>query len=303
MLSWSISRTDAAPTPTATARDRMIGARRSRCAADSVFGIADAGDPVAAGPHDDGRRDDRAAGRRHARPRRPRRPARDPRSRDGARGGGSGRSEPSTRSVPESNDPAGSTGSDGSARSRRRAYGGQPFVRRSRRVAALPDAVAQEVELGAPGDAVPDDLDLLDARAVDLERPLDADARRDAPDGDGPGDPATAQAHDGPLEDLDALAVALDDLGGHLHGVTGRELREVGAKLVLDDLVEHGHGAVPDSSGQPWLRCCVRRRRGRASAAEYSTASRTISRRGSRSGRRARVRSIACSRRQRATAP
>ena len=42
----------------------------------------------------------------------------------------------------------------------------------------LADAVAQEVQLGAAGDAVADDLDLLDARAVDLERPLDADARR-----------------------------------------------------------------------------------------------------------------------------
>src|SRR3954466_1738625 len=106
----------------------------------------------------------------------------------------------------------------------------------------LADSIAQEVELRTPGDAVADDLDLLDARAVDLEGPLDADAGRDAPDSDGPGDPATTEAHDGPLEDLDALAVALDDLGGHLHGVTGRKLREVGAKLVLDDLVEHGHG-------------------------------------------------------------
>src|SRR3954470_9915524 len=126
---------------------------------------------------------------------------------------------------------------------------GRRFARRTLAVRAplaqgrcLADAVAQEVELRTPGDAVTDDLDLLDARAVDLEGPLDADAGRDAPDSDGTGDPATTEAHDGPLEDLDALAVALDDLGGHLHGVTGRELREVGAKLVLDDLVEHGHG-------------------------------------------------------------
>ena len=37
MFSWSISRTDAAPTPTATARFRISGARRSRWAIDSVF--------------------------------------------------------------------------------------------------------------------------------------------------------------------------------------------------------------------------------------------------------------------------
>ena len=35
-------------------------------------------------------------------------------------------------------------------------------------------------------------------------------------------------------------------LAEHLHGVTRGELGEVGAKLVLDDLVEHGHGVVPD---------------------------------------------------------
>ena len=86
--------------------------------------------------------------------------------------------------------------------------------------------------------------------------------------------PAAAQAHDGPLEDLDALAVALDDLGRDLDGVTGGEFGEVGAKLVLDDLVEHGHGRFPDSSGQPWLRVGHRDGRARASAAEYSTASR-----------------------------
>src|SRR6476659_6971570 len=108
----------------------------------------------------------------------------------------------------------------------------------------LADAIAQEVQLGAPGDAVPNDLDLLDARAVDLEGPLDADAGGDPADGDRPGDAAAAQAHDGPLEDLDALAVALDDLGRHLDGIAGREDGEVGSKLVLDDLVEHGHGAV-----------------------------------------------------------
>ena len=37
MFSRSMSATDAAPSPTAIARRRMIGASRSRCAADSVL--------------------------------------------------------------------------------------------------------------------------------------------------------------------------------------------------------------------------------------------------------------------------
>src|SRR5258705_13982486 len=127
---------------------------------------------------------------------------------------------------------------------------------------SLADAIAQEVELGASRDTVADDLDLLDARAVDLERPLDTDPGRDAPDRDGAGDPSAAQAHDGPLEDLDPLAVALDDLGRHLDGVTGGKVGQVGAELVLDDLVEHGHGAVPDSIWAAGLRVGVRKGRG-----------------------------------------
>ena len=86
------------------------------------------------------------------------------------------------------------------------------------------------------------DLDLVDPRAVDLERSLDADAAGDPADGNRASDPATAEAHDGPLEDLDALAVAFDDLGRHLDRVPGSDLRQVGAKLVGDDLVEHVHG-------------------------------------------------------------
>ena len=57
----------------------------------------------------------------------------------------------------------------------------------------LADALAQEVQLGAPGAAVADDLDLLDPRAVDHERPLDADAARDLANGDRPGDAAAAR--------------------------------------------------------------------------------------------------------------
>ena len=66
MLSWSISRTDAAPTPTATARARISGASRSRWAADRVLESRTPGIRWQPGPHDHGRRDDRPAGRRDA---------------------------------------------------------------------------------------------------------------------------------------------------------------------------------------------------------------------------------------------
>src|SRR4029453_9682808 len=59
----------------------------------------------------------------------------------------------------------------------------------------LADAAAQEVELGAPGDAVPDDLDLLHARRVHHEGPLNPDAAGDAAHGDLLIEAAAALAH------------------------------------------------------------------------------------------------------------
>ena len=79
---------------------------------------------------------------------------------------------------------------------------------------------------------MPEDLDLVDPGAVDLERPLNADAARNPPDGDGSGDPAAAEPHHHALEDLDPLAVALDDLGGHLDRVARGELGKVRPELV-----------------------------------------------------------------------
>src|SRR4029078_5629071 len=64
------------------------------------------------------------------------------------------------------------------------------------------------------------------------------------PDGHRTGDPATGQTHDGPLEDLDPLAVAFDDLGRDLDRVTGRQWRKVGSNLVGDDVVENAHGCT-----------------------------------------------------------
>src|SRR6476620_6330030 len=78
----------------------------------------------------------------------------------------------------------------------------------AKRRRGLAHAIAQEVQLRAADLAVAEDLDLLDPRAVDLERALDPDARRDPADGDRGRDPAAADAHDETLEHLDALAGA-----------------------------------------------------------------------------------------------
>ena len=53
--------------------------------------------------------------------------------------------------------------------------------------------------------------------------------------------PPAAQAHDGALEDLDALAGAFDDAGGDADGVARAEFRKIGPDLVLGDLFEHVH--------------------------------------------------------------
>src|SRR5439155_1621193 len=95
--------------------------------------------------------------------------------------------------------------------------------------------VSEEVELGATGDAVADHLDLLDPWAVDLERALDSDTGRNPANGDRAGDPAAAEAHDGPLEHLDALASSLDDLGRHLHGIGGRVYWGYSSKPAAND--------------------------------------------------------------------
>src|SRR3972149_8689313 len=184
MFRRSISTTDAAPTPTARARRRMIGSRRSRWAPGGAAGPAL------------------------------------------AEGGG------------------------------------------------LADALAQEVELGSAGHAVAHDLDLLDARRVDLESALDADAGAQRAHGDRASDPAPAQAHDRALEDLDALAVALDDLGRDAHGVAGGELGQVGAGLVRGDLVQNVHRAL--LTGGSWLGMGGRRARDRGSARKDSTGARTV---------------------------
>src|SRR3954468_6517255 len=212
MLSWSISRTEAAPTATATAFERMSGASRSRCCADRVFESRTPGirwpegltmTAAATTAPQVGATPTSSTPTIRSAPSRQRRRstfsvgiwtamggkgsaglfpgARGRGGASAARGGGGGRAARAGR--------------------RRRLRAGASLPQRG----GLADPLAQEVQLGAPDLAVANDVDLVDPGAVDLERPLDADARRDLPDGDGSGDPAAAEPHDGALEDLDAL--------------------------------------------------------------------------------------------------
>src|SRR4029453_17578996 len=81
----------------------------------------------------------------------------------------------------------------------------------------------QIVELRPPDVTGLHDLDALDPRRVDRERPLDPDAVRNAAQGEGGAQAFPALPDHHALEDLHALLLALDDLDVHAHGVAGRE--------------------------------------------------------------------------------
>src|SRR3954453_3573723 len=230
MFSLSISLTDAAPSPTVVARPRIFLGSRSRWAAERVFeprtpgigflssGIASA--QATTGPEE-------GATPTSSRPRITRKPC----SRD---------SRSSRRRVGEITAIAAKVRPSATrSRAAEASVLGRPALAQG---GGLADALAQEVELRTTSDAVTHNLDLLDARRVNLECALDADAAADAADGDRSADAAATQAHDGALEDLDALAVALADAGRNAHGVAGGKLRQVGAQLFRADLVDDAHG-------------------------------------------------------------
>jgi len=99
-------------------------------------------------------------------------------------------------------------------------------------------SVAEEVESRATGVAVADELDFLDARRVDHERALDADAARDPSDGDLLVDAAVAHAEHGALEVLKALSVPFDDPHANAHGVSGPDLGQIGLQLLSGKRVQ-----------------------------------------------------------------
>src|SRR4051794_31298256 len=77
---------------------------------------------------------------------------------------------------------------------------------------ALSDPPAQVVQLGAVDVADRADLDPLDLRRVQRERPLDADAERLLADGERLADAGALLLDHDPFEDLDAPALSLDHL-------------------------------------------------------------------------------------------
>src|SRR5690606_18843107 len=112
----------------------------------------------------------------------------------------------------------------------------------------LASQISQVIELGAPHLAAAHHLDLLDARRIDQERSLDADAvRGDAAHGEVLVHTAGAAADDHALEDLDSLAISFDDLRMHANGVASAELRKKCLQLLLLELLNDLRGHVRTS--------------------------------------------------------
>src|SRR5688500_10116844 len=117
----------------------------------------------------------------------------------------------------------------------------------------LAAAVAQVIQLGAADGTAADDLDRVDARAIQREDALDALAIADLADGEVAVQAGILAADADALISLHALARAFDDLDVHLDGVAGLEVRDlaVGRQLVdlfLLDRLNDVHGSCPSCS-------------------------------------------------------
>src|SRR5262249_10885408 len=100
------------------------------------------------------------------------------------------------------------------------------------------DLAAEVVQLRPVHVADRGDVDLVDLRRMQRERPLDADAEGVLAHGERLTGAGTLALDHDPLEDLDPLAVALDDLEVNAHGVPrleSRHLTQLGALELLDD--------------------------------------------------------------------
>src|SRR5262249_23030160 len=100
---------------------------------------------------------------------------------------------------------------------------------------------AQVVQPSLADVAVTQDVDLVDARRVDHEGPLDAHAVRYTPHREIAPQAAARDADDRSLEHLDAFARALDDLGVHSHRVACTQRRRLLFLLLLLELLDHVH--------------------------------------------------------------
>src|SRR5262249_54019720 len=91
--------------------------------------------------------------------------------------------------------------------------------------------IAEVEETTTTNHAARHDLDLVEARAVEHENTLDAHVETHLADGERAAEPGAVLLDDHPLEDLDAVLVALDDLVVDADGVADAKLRMVRPEL------------------------------------------------------------------------
>src|SRR5450759_2712721 len=107
----------------------------------------------------------------------------------------------------------------------------------------LADLLPEVVQLGAAHVADLHHFDLVDLRRVHGERALDTDAEGLLAHGERLAHALALTLDDGALEDLDAVATALDHLEVDLDVVAGLELRHTLAQLLAFDVLDDVHGA------------------------------------------------------------
>src|SRR6478735_3615929 len=105
----------------------------------------------------------------------------------------------------------------------------------------LADLAAEVVQLGAVDVADRDDVDLLDLRRVDRERPFHSDAERLLAHRERLADARTLALDADALEDLHPLPLPLDDLEVHTERVARLELGQL-AQLALFNVLDDCHG-------------------------------------------------------------
>src|SRR5204862_4745428 len=103
----------------------------------------------------------------------------------------------------------------------------------------LPDLATEVVQLGPVHVADRRDLDLVDLRRVERERPLDTDAEGLLADSERLARAGPLALEDDSLEDLDPVALALDHLEVDADGVPRLELRKTLAQLGALEAVDH----------------------------------------------------------------
>ena len=98
---------------------------------------------------------------------------------------------------------------------------------------SLTNAATQVVQLCTANLTIADNLELCNVRGVYREGLLNANAVRNAANGDGLVDAGVLHRNDDALEYLNTLAVALLDLCVNLYGVADLELGQIALELLL----------------------------------------------------------------------